>query len=93
MTRRKGRMGDLGDETFKRTDKELSDEEARVLLISEANWNELRPMVTDPELYDELISEVLESTRKNENLARLKGRIEKLGEKGIKMAKEVIDLI
>lgn len=86
-------MGNLGDETYKRTDEELSDEEARVLLNSEAKLEELRPEVTDPELYDELISEVRESTRKNENLARLNGRLEKLGEKGIKLAKEVIRLI
>lgn len=93
MTRRKGRMGNLGDETYKRTDEELSDEEAKVLRNSEVKWKELRPLVTNPELYDEMISEVRESTRKNEDLALLKGRIEKLGEEGIKLAKEVIDLV
>jgi len=53
----------------------------------------LRPKVEDQETYDRLIAVVEESTRNNESLAQLKGRIEKLGATALSLAKSVVRLL
>lgn len=93
MARKPGRMAGLGKKTFERTDAELSDEEAQVLLSTSVNWEDLRPKVADQEVYDKLIKVVNKATKNNESLAQLKNRLESLGKEGLKVAKKVADLI
>jgi len=93
MVRKPGRMANLGNKTFDRTDDELSDDEALLLLNTNINWEELRPEVTDHEVYDKLINIVQEATQKNENLAQLKDRLKTLGKEGFAVAKKIIKLI
>lgn len=90
--RRRGRMGNLGDQAFRQTDEELAEREAEVLLQTTIDWEELRPQIDGGEVYDQLIAEVQDATRKNEDLAQLKERIQTLGTEGIQMARKVIEL-
>jgi len=93
MARQPGRMGKLGDETYKKTNIELADQELQVLLQSSSRWEELRPQIHDQETYDRLISAVQQATANNENLAQLRARIETLGKEGWAVAGKVIELI
>ena len=94
MVRRKpGRMRKLGDEVVEETNRELADEEVEILLRTSIDWEGLRPQVTNAEVYDQLIAAVQESTRKNESIAQLRGRLQKLGQEGLKLVKRVIGLI
>lgn len=90
--RRKGRMGNLGDEAFRNTDRELADREAEILMVTTIDWEELRPRVGDSELYDQLIAAVDDATQKNIAVAKLKQRIDALGKEGIQLARKIIDL-
>ncbi len=94
MVRRKpGRMSRLGDQVFDETDRELADEEVGILLRTSIDWEGLRPQVTNAAVYDQLIAVVQESTRKNESIAQLRGRLQQLGQEGLKLVKKVIGLI
>lgn len=84
-------MGDLGDETRERTDRELADEEAEVLLRSQVAIERLRPEVTDEATYEHLLVAVREATSHNESAAQFKARIERLGETGLAVAREILD--
>jgi hypothetical protein len=86
-------MAALGNKTVKRTNLELSDDEARVLLMTTIGWDALRPQVDDQQTYDRLIEQVSQATESNENLAQLKARVETLGQEGWKLAKKIIELI
>ena len=93
MARKPGRMANLGKKTFEKTDAELSDNEANILLTTSINWEDLRPQVSDKEAFDKLITAVQESTQNNENLAQIKTRLTTLGKEGIAVAKKVVDII
>lgn len=93
MVRKPGRMANLGNKSVERTNVELSDEEANILLTTKIDWEELRPKVSNQEVYDKLIAAVEEATQKNENLAQLKTRFETLGKEGFAMVKTIVDLI
>ena len=94
MARRKpGRMAILGDQVFKETDKELTDEEAELLLRTSIDWDALRPKVTDSAVYDQLIAVVNEATQRNESIAQLNDRLKQLGKEGVGLAKKVIGLL
>ena len=93
MARKPGRMANLGNQTFERTNVELSDDEAHLLLTTNIDWEKLRPEVADQEVYDKLIAVVEESTQKNESIALLKIRLKAIGKEGFSLAKKVADLI
>lgn len=90
--RRRGRMGSLGDEIFDETNKELADREAELLLESDIDWGDIRPQIDGGEVYEQLIMEVQEATRNNEDLAQLKERIESMGKEAVQMVRKVIDI-
>lgn len=94
MTRRKsGRMAKLGKKTINQTNQELKDEELEMLLRTAIDWEALRPQVTNPALYEQLIVVVNEATQNNEGVAQLKSRLQQLGEEGLALATEVIGLL
>ena len=93
MARKPGRMASLGDKARDRTNLELSDTEANILLSTTIDWEALRPQVTDKQTYDRLIEQVQQATANNEDLAQLKNRIETLGKEGVQLAKTIIELI
>jgi hypothetical protein len=84
-----GGMEGLANEVVGQVDKELADEEARLLQQTTVNLEQLRPQISDPDAFDKLVEAVQKSTQKNENLAQLKVRLEKLGEGVLRIAKEV----
>ncbi len=84
-----GGMEGLANEVVSQVDKELVDEEARLLQQTTVNLEQLRPQISDPDAFDKLVEAVQKSTQKNENLAQLKARLEKLGEGVLRIAKEV----
>lgn len=84
-----GGMEGLANEVVGQVDKELADEEARLLQQTTVNLEQLRPQISDPDAFAKLVEAVQESTQKNENLAQLKARLEKLGEGVLRIAKEV----
>ena len=84
-----GGMEGLANEVVSRVDKELADEEARLFQETTVNLEQLRPQISDPDAFDKLVEAVQKSTQKNENLAQLKARFEKLGEGVLRIAKEV----
>ncbi len=84
-----GGMEGLANEVVGQVDKELADEEARLLQQTTVNLEQLRPQISDPDAFDKLVEAVQKSTQKNENLAQLKARLEKLGEGVLRIAKEV----
>lgn len=53
----------------------------------------LRPKISDEAALNELIAAVEAATKNNEDLARLKSRLETLGENVVKIAKEAATLI
>lgn len=93
MARKPGPMGNIGDETFNRTNSELSDAEAELLTRTSVDWEALRPNIQDQATFDKLIEAVKQSTARNENLAELKNRIIDIGEAGISIASTVAKLI
>jgi hypothetical protein len=86
-------MAKLGKEAYERTNRQLADREARLLLEQQVNWEKLRPQVGESELYERLIAAVEEATEKNNNLAVLKSRLEELGAEGVKLSRKVIELL
>ena len=84
-----GGMEGLANEVVGQVDKELADEEARLLQQTTVNLEQLRPQISDPDAFDKLVEAVQKSTQKNENLAQLKARLEKLGEGVLRIAKVV----
>jgi len=93
MARKPGRMASLGDKSRDKTNLELSDTEASLLLSTTIDWEALRPQVTDQQTYDRLIEQVKLATANNENLAQLKVRLETLGKEGWQLAQKIIKLI
>jgi len=94
MARRKpGRMSNLGEKAFKKTEQELADEEVKLLLETSIDWESLRPKVTNAADYDQLINIVNESTQRNESIAQLSNRLKQLGEESLVLAKKVVKLL
>lgn len=86
---KKGGMGGLGKEATDKTNAELQDEEAQLLLDTHVNLEDLRPKVSDQEAYDALIAAVDEATRHNKDLGLLKSRVKEIGEAGIKVFNKI----
>ena len=87
-------MRDQGRKTFDRTNQELENKEAEVLLKTTIDWKALRPQVEgDDALWDELIKAVDEATEHNNDLALLKQRLTALGTEGMELVQKVVGLI
>ena len=84
-----GGMEDLANEVVSQVDKELANEEARLLQQTTVDLEQLRPQISDPDAFDKLVEAVQKSTQQHESLAQLKARLEKLGEAVLRIAKEV----
>ena len=87
--RKRSSMGKLADQTARDTDEELRDQELAMLADTAIDWESLRPQVADQETYNRLMDEVRKSTAKNESLAQLRRRLEKLGTDGVALVKKV----
>ena len=75
--RKPGRMKKIGNETFQETDQNLADQEVEMLLNTSIDWESLRPQITNQTIYNSLMTEVKDSTQRNESAAQLKNRIQK----------------
>jgi hypothetical protein len=82
-------MGNLSNKAANKTNTELRDEEAQLLLDTRVNLEDLRPKVSDQETYDALIAAVDEATRHHNDLALLKSRVKEMGEAGIKVFNKI----
>ena len=91
--KRKEELRKKSEVSKERTDALLSEEIEALKKATKSDLENLRPKIADKEVYDELIAIVEDATSKNESLAELKGRIEKLGLKGIDIVKEVVKLL
>jgi len=86
-------MGNLGDQAATLTNKQLADEELKLLAETTVDLESLRPQVGDTEEYTKLIAVVNEATDNNESLAQLQTRLKTLGANGIALAKKVAGIV
>jgi hypothetical protein len=86
-------LRDKAKATAAKTDEQLSDIEARVLVDTVVDLPGLKPQVSDKASFDALVAAVDESTRRNESLAQLKQRLTSLGTGVLRVAKEVSGLL
>jgi len=96
MKSREERKADLkkkAKETTARVDKMLADELSALRQATRTDLEKLRPKITDAETYQRLMDAVEQSTRRNESLAELKSRVEKLGAAAVEIAKKVVGLL
>ena len=91
--RKRSSMGKRAHETAEEVNKILADQEMELLLNTGIPWETLKPQISDQESYEKLIAEVHEATRKNENIAQLKTRLETLGGNVMRVAKKVYFLL
>ncbi|MBI5057183.1 MAG: hypothetical protein HZB61_11285 [Nitrospirae bacterium] len=90
---KKAELKKKSQESKQKTDALLSEEIQALQQAASSDLQRLRPKVTDTETYDKLIKAVNEASAKNESLAELKNRIEKLGAVAVKVGKEVVMLL
>jgi len=93
MARKPGRMAGIGNKTIDKTNSQLSDIELDVIANTSVDWESLKPQITDKESYENLIKAVNETTQKNEDIALLKNRLEKMGKGVMSVAKKVYEII
>ncbi|SYZ71892.1 hypothetical protein TRIP_C20007 [Candidatus Zixiibacteriota bacterium] len=90
VRKKRSSMGKLADETARQVDQMLSDDELELIKNTSINWESLKPKITNSETYTSLINAVQQSTKKNEDLAQLRARIENLGKDALKAARTLI---
>ncbi len=86
-------MRKLSDETAKKVDEQLREEELALIRQTTIDWDSLRPQITDSETFENLMAIVKESTKQNESIAQFKDRVKKLGSKGIEVATRIASLL
>jgi hypothetical protein len=69
--------------------RELLDAEVKSVMDEVSRINELKPPTADQATYDRLVKVVTDATRKNESLATLKSKVEKLGDSAVSLFKEM----
>ena len=74
-------------------DAELAAELGALKARTAADLAALKPQVSDPASYDQLIAAVQEATARNESLAQLQARVVALGDKAVAIAKEAAKLL
>jgi len=79
--------------TTAKVERLLADELSALKEVTRTDLEKLRPKITDEETYQRLIDAVEESTRRNESIAQLKSRVEKLGAKAVEIAKKIAGLL
>ena len=77
----------------KRADALLKGELNALKRATKADFDAMRPKITAKATYDKLLAEVRAATRRNESIAKLKNRIQKLGRVGVRLAKRVAGLL
>lgn len=87
------RMKELARESARRTDELLEGDLSALKKATQTDLDGLRPKVTDAQTYDRLMEAVRESTKQNESLAQLKGRLEALGGNVSSLVKEAVGLL
>ncbi|MBI4848711.1 MAG: hypothetical protein HY808_09085 [Nitrospirae bacterium] len=90
---KKAELKKRSQESKQKTDALLSEEIQALQQAASSDLQRLRPKVSDSETYEKLIKAVNEASAKNEGIAELKNRIEKLGEVAVKVGKEVVTLL
>ena len=93
MSRRPGRMANLGKKSMQRANEALSDKEAEVILSTSSDLQALKSQIGNDEAFDRLIEVVEQATQGNMDIALLKSRIEKMGETVITVAKKAVSLL
>lgn len=81
------------DETVKKTNEQLKDEELKVLMASSGKLASLKPQISDKAAFDQLVASVAKATKNNENVAQLQARLSTLGEAVVGVAKKVMPLL
>jgi hypothetical protein len=89
---RRERLREASREAAAKADEVTSSDLAALQRATATDLQALRPKVSDPALYDQLIAAVAESTRKNESLAQLRDRISQLGAGAAKLVAEAAAL-
>ncbi len=85
-------MDELAEGTVQRTDAQLADQEAAVLLKTSTNLETFRIKIGNSADFDRLISAVQQSNQNNESQAQLKARLTQLGSGVCEVAKKVAAL-
>jgi uncharacterized protein (DUF342 family) len=90
---KKEELRQRSQESRRRADQLLQDELEALKNATRTDLEALRPDMTDENTYDELIAAIEEATRRNEDLAQLKERLEKLGSAAVVVAKKAVNLL
>ncbi|MCX5795027.1 MAG: hypothetical protein NTY77_06005 [Elusimicrobia bacterium] len=86
-------MGSLAETTAADVDAKLKDEEAELLKNTATKLEDFRPIIgLSKEDFEKLVAAVNESTRRNEDAALLKKRIDKLGGAVVNVASKIVQL-
>ena len=88
-----GGMRGRASSTADKVNRELAEEEARMIQQSGANLDALKPRISDKEAFERLVAATEESTRRNESVAEFQNRVKALGEGVVKVAKQIYQLI
>lgn len=90
---RKKKLKEASDRAAAAADKELAARLESIRLANDADLEALKPRLSDPEAFDQLVAAVRHSTALNETQAGLRKRIKALGKGVVAVAKEAADLL
>lgn len=82
-------MRNLADKSKQRTDEKLAEREEELVSSTQFDWESIKPQLSDKEEQQALMDAVKEATEHNENIGQLHQRLEKLGSKGVSVAKKL----
>lgn len=80
-------------ESVAETDALLSNEYTVLMKLTAADYDKLRPKISDKDLYDKLIAAIQEATNDNLALSEFQERLEALGEGAVQLGKDIIKLV
>ena len=89
----KRRLEEKSKKARAKADEILASELVAIQGASRADLEALRPKVSDPTTYAELLKIVEASTKRNENVAQLQDRLKKAGKAMVSLAKEAAGLL
>lgn len=87
------RLREAGRRSAAAADKELAGELDLIRQANAVDLVQLKLQLSDPEAYDKLIRAVQESTARNEDLAQMRSRVQKLGKNVVNVSKELARLL
>lgn len=86
-------MRNLVNKSKSRTDKILAEREREMVNSTRFDWEAIKPKLSDKEEQQVLMDTVRKATEHNENIGQLHKRLEKLGDKGMSVAKKLGSLL